>query len=436
MGDIHGGFREASEGHIQDALRYHLIALGFWQALVDASPDDGELHIRLAVCHIRIGDALKHTGKLSEAEAEYRLAFDSLDAVTEPEPRRFRAAALQSLGAVLLELGRADDAENEFQRALQISTELVRDDPQGRNRRNLAVSWIKIGEFGRATGKYDDALASFNKALGIRDRLLEKAAPNDSKARERVAKAELAVGVTYLDLGRPDDAKRPLQRAHDLFLDRANANPDVPSAQLDLARSRMALGRVSLAHGEPDEALTAFASARAIVLGLVDRTDTTNFPETLAQTHQLTAEALTASGDVGGALDESQEALGVLSRNTASGSESVDLVAFRAELHTALGQLLLAEERWSEAEQYLAWAHELYESLDDNSLKLAPVRDGLATTLHTMSRLQIELGETDEAVKLAEQALALLKDAHGGAKVATLRRELVDDLDRWRQSSK
>jgi tetratricopeptide (TPR) repeat protein len=171
---------------------------------VQCMPDD-------AVANLNLGNALGRLGRLDEAEACFRRAL-----FIRPD----FAEAHNHLGDVQLELGRLDDAVVSCRRALSINPELAE------AHQNLGKALTRLGRF-------EDAAASCSRALEL---------------RPEFADAHNTLGNTLLKLARLDDALASFQRALQL-------SPTFAEARVNLANALRSIGRLDDAEAGYREAL-------------------------------------------------------------------------------------------------------------------------------------------------------------------------------------
>jgi len=163
-------------------------------------------------------------------------------------------AAHDNLGAVLLQKGHADEANAQFQKALEIYP----DD---------AVGHYNLGDVHLQKGQVNEAIAQFQKALEIN--------PN-------YAKAHYNLGIAVSQKGMVDEAITQFQRALAI-------NPNLTGAHANLGIALVQKGRVN-------EAIAQFQKALEI-------------NPNLAETHNSLGNTLLQKGEVDEAMDQFQKAL-------------------------------------------------------------------------------------------------------------------------------
>ena len=228
------GILHHRQGRVEEAIAWYLRA-------VERYPDYEEIYQNLA-------DAYSDLGDRGEARAWYEKAL-SID--------ERRGSVWANYGELLFQLGDLTAAERAATRAIDLLP-------------GQAEPYNNLGNVHAERGEYAAALAMYEKALS-----LEPAASGEIHAN---------IGDTYLDMGRPHQARAALQRA--LALDPDNA------------RIHLTLGRVAQAMGADAEARGWFEAAVALA------------PEN-RRNHAVLAELLAANGEHGEAIAAFQTAIAV-----------------------------------------------------------------------------------------------------------------------------
>ncbi len=157
-------------------------------------PDDADVHSNL-------GNVLGDLGRLDEAEASYRRAL-------QIDPHN--ANVLSNLGITLGDLGRLDEAEASYRRALQIKP-------------GIAETHYNLGNTLKGLGRLNEAEASYRRALQI---------------KPDFAQAHCNLGITLHELGRLDEAEASHRQALQI-------NPDIAEAYDNLGSMLLKLGKLS-----------------------------------------------------------------------------------------------------------------------------------------------------------------------------------------------
>jgi serine/threonine protein kinase/Flp pilus assembly protein TadD len=162
---------------------------------------------------VNLGEALKALGKLSEAEAQYRLAI-------QLKPNY--AMAHLGLGNTLSSMGMETEATAEYRQAIQIKPE-------------YAVAYLDLGNALGRRGKWADAADIFRQAIAL---------------QPDYAEAFTNLGNALDALGKPAEAMAEYRRATGL-------KPDLPQPRINL-------GNVLARLGKPVEAMAEYRRATGL----------------------------------------------------------------------------------------------------------------------------------------------------------------------------
>ncbi len=250
--------RKVAEQNAQVAGSQATLALNSVQSLIMQTNDrlqgPGLFEIRQGL----LETALANVDQVADV---YDKAPSSKEATT--------AAALVSLGTIYRQLGQAQRAERQFEKALDITKQRIvikkGSDP---SRRNLALVYTNLGATAEELDRDMDASLDYHKkALTLFEDIDEHPMLADSPLpratiRESLAEANKVVGVMYYRVGKLDEALPYYQKAYDLAVESAAARPDDLSAQVTLTKSALALGATADRTGDRKKAETFYAEAR------------------------------------------------------------------------------------------------------------------------------------------------------------------------------
>ena len=143
----------------------------------------------LATSHNNLGNLLADLGKRQEAEEQYRKALTiqeqlAADFPAVPEYRLDLARSHNNLGILLAGLGKRPEAEQQYRKALTIQEQLTADFPAvPAYRHELATSHNNLGIPLAGLGKRTEAEQQFHKALTIKKSWPPTSPPCRSTAR-------------------------------------------------------------------------------------------------------------------------------------------------------------------------------------------------------------------------------------------------------------
>ena len=369
------------QGKTREALRHRPDAGMLWKALsvalslqgedaLQASeraaallPDDAEVHANL-------GNALLRVGRFEEAEIRYRRALH----ISPHAPD-----VCNNLGNALRGLGKADEALFYYRRATE-------QDP------SFAEGFNNLGNGLRALGRLEEAVASYHRALEI---------------KPRYAEAWNNTGNVLLDLKRFEDAALSYRAALKIRADFAEAHSNLGNALRGLGQ----LEEAAASYGRALVVKPDFAAAHSN-LG-----DTLRDLGRLADAAASCARAIELAPDLAGARNSAANVLldlGKIEEAEAEYKRALSLDPRLAEAAVNLALLLRQRGSPTEAEAYCQQALE--------------VRPDSAEAFVLLAELRADAGDFAAAGKLFQRAVALDRDSpEAWAGMVHLRRMSQDD---------
>ncbi len=374
-------------------------AVAAYRAAVDAVPDLTAARNNLAQLLLqsrRYGEALGHLEELRRRGMSFPGTYMSLAEayVASGRPERAeqvlteyverypdRAAGFENLGLFLVTQGRYDDALAAYDRAGALDSRNFESDFGHFVVHSLEGRWLEAGANARALSRAADpqerwqggaalaVLALYDGDLGaarvVTDDGLRLADTPDERARVRLFRAEIAA-----DLGRAGEALAEVKKAL------AEAPQDARLVAAAHSSRATCLAR----EGRPEDAKISRDEVETWLRSL---------PAPLAQPHrlQLEGELAWAEGDHGRARELLARAAALLPE------ASIESKAPVARIHFALGRAALEEGRTEEARRALARV--VHGGLERLWEPIAYVR-----SLALLARLEAEAGRTEEARSL------------------------------------
>jgi serine/threonine protein kinase len=194
VADVQGQPNSPNLGQTSEAMESYQKALGLWQRLVAAEPNDIAATSELAIVHSRIGELLRAKGDLKTGAEHNRKAVALMEGVTArghntPETRETLALCYTALAditgnPVLANLGDVAGAMELYNRALEVREALMAEDPTNPERQQLvSVAHQRVGMMLQARNDVPGAIQHFNRCLEIDEPLLKQDPTNNLKQR-------------------------------------------------------------------------------------------------------------------------------------------------------------------------------------------------------------------------------------------------------------
>jgi serine/threonine protein kinase len=278
------------------ALRTKLLneAAGFYSDLEKllAGKADAKSRKLLADGYFQLGDLTAKVGDHKEALAVQRKALAlrrELAAApgTDVEARLDVARSLRAVALVLRTTGDTAGMLSAFEEQRDLAAALEAESPTEAVRAQLAHAHNGIGNALWDTGKLAEALEEWQKALAIRQKLVNANSAVPEFQRDlRQSHYNIAIGLR--NTGKPADAVKEYQKALAIQQEVADANPGVITDQSLLADSHSNLGNLLSEMGKPAEGLRELRKALAIKQEVADaHPAVTTLQSELAITHSL-----------------------------------------------------------------------------------------------------------------------------------------------------
>ena len=356
-----------------------------------------------------LANLLRAQGKHADAEKEYRAAAAEAEAVLGPD-HPVTLTAWHNIAGVLHELGQNTESAAEHRRALEGQLRVLGPDHPdvGLGHSNLALPLAALGKHAEAEAELEETIRIWTEALG----------PDHPE----VAKAHSSLAVLLGMQGKLADAVREHRRA--LASEVRALGPkhvEVASTRYGLAKTLNGLGEHREAEAEYREAIAVMSELEPdhprlgmFRAGLADALHPQGrFAEAeqearaglaihleglgpdhpdVASTRGILATTLRLQGEYEEAEAEERRALAVREAQLGAHHSSVALSRY------SLGMILVATRRYDDAEVQLRSAVEIWQQA------FGAANNSTANAKAELARLLLHRGETEEALRLAEDA--------------------------------
>jgi tetratricopeptide (TPR) repeat protein len=269
-------------------------------------------------------------------------------------------------------------------------------------RRDLSVSYNRLGEVAQASGQLDAAAQAFAQARALRETLAVELGTPD--ARRDLALSHLAAGEVAHARGRLEEAAGALDQARALCAVLAADGP-TPQARRDLAACEERLGELARARGALDEAQRRCVRALEIHTALARELGTPAARRDLSVSHNRAGELARARGrlaEAGRAFEQAHALREALAAEVGTPEARRDLAL--SCMHC--GDLAQARGHADEATRHLERAHALCAALA-REVGTPQARRDFSVSCDRLGELARSCGKPDTAQGWFGRALAL-----------------------------
>jgi non-specific serine/threonine protein kinase/serine/threonine-protein kinase len=395
-------------------------ALEYLDSLAQEATGDPSLARELARAYQKVGDVQGYPydanlGDTAGVMESYRKALAISEAVVAANPndaeaRRDMLVSYERIGDTLSATGDMAGAVESQRKALAISESLAAADPSNNKLRlTLLISHIKVGEVLAATGEIDAALETYFKGRELAEQLLRDD-PANASALRALTIIYNKIGDTQLNAGDAASALEGYRKVLALREERLKADPSSGEAQRDVASSYEKVATALAAMGDTSGALATQRKALAIDEALV-AADPANAESKLdlSLSHSNIGELLTKAGDTKAALESYRKALAIAEKLAAADPANTEVKMEVADNNFRIANLLARGGDVAAAAASYNKALALSESLASDA-ENAEVRSALAYTYFQAGETFASLASWRDARMWYQRSLALYSD--------------------------
>jgi tetratricopeptide (TPR) repeat protein len=287
-----------------------------------------------------------------------------------PDLKRLEAMALRELATTRLIRGETQAALEAAQSSRDIVDGLLQSDPTNAQwRRDLSVSYNRVGEAVARAGQPEKALDVFRRSLAIgQDRDSTK---SDTARQRDLAVSHERIGDMLFSLRQPEEAEAEYQAAFDIRRKLADAEPGNRQLQGELAVSYDRLGQIASSSQEADEAFEkSFAIRKKLA---AEEPGNPGWQRDLAASYERVGDALLRKGHRKDAVAAFQKSFDLRQRLAAG---NPDIVQWQVIVAYSLFHLGRADDADDRSRQRYAAALTILTALHDAG-KLSMGDEGL-----------------------------------------------------------
>jgi tetratricopeptide (TPR) repeat protein len=379
--------------------------------------DDADSRALRAEARLRVGTMRRTLAELQEAEKDFDQALDIWEQLvaefpTRPDFREGLAGSYNNRANLLGDTGRLQEAEKDYDQALGIWKQLAAESPTRPDfRLNLALSYINRIRLMRDTGRLPEAEQGYDQALGIWKQLAADF-PTRPEFREHLARTYHNRGNLLIETGRPREAEKDCDQALGIWKQLVAEFPTQPDFRQKLAASYQTRGNALGETGRLPEAEQDYGQALRIHKQLAAEFPARpEFREHLARSHGSRGNLLRAMGRLPEAEQDYDQALRIFKQLVADSPTQSDLrdelaltCVNLASLHHQQGHLAAAKRLLLEGRPHHLAA-----------LKANPRNPGYRQSYHNhlglLTLVHAGLLEKEDAIRTAETRRDLGWDA-------------------------
>jgi tetratricopeptide (TPR) repeat protein len=355
-------------------------------------------------------DKLEPIGKLEALDgvgARVLAYYEKQDASELPDSALLQRSRALSLTAQVAYLrGDANTAQQLYRNAMRGTAEAVRrspDEPQRLFDHAQNVFWI--GELARERSDIGQAEAAYREYKRLADRMVA-IEPDNLRWRMEVFYANENLGIVLLNqrrfadaVGRFEGSLRPMESLASIDPANAEYQKELSNVLAWLADAERAQGRLKIA--------TALRERQISFLNRLISNEKTNveFRQQLIPAHQALGILLISTGEIERGIDQLRKGVAVADRLMPVEPDNVLWKGLAAQAKLELAGALLLLNRTEEAADQARSGCDLAGFVQGRDP--APTWRHLRTTCFTVrSRLALQVGTTNDALRFAEAALA------------------------------
>ena len=362
LGDVQGKPLIASLGDNVGALQSYSRSLILRQRLVDSREANSDDLIRLAKIHRLIASTALQTGDVSGAFAHAKRAVTVAMSVSSSDTKNDQAAselvwdylALGNIETGLfggMGLGDSSTALLDFEKGLEISSKLLRNDPENLSlEQQNVILYERIGGLQGLMGRTSEGLQNLNVAMNT---LRSRAASTDDVVFQRgVGAVASVIGGVLITNGQFAPALASFREELTVFEGLSKRDPHDRQGRADLTSAYSDVGGALMRLGKFREALVNTRRAIAIDRELIALDPKTNVYRSLLALHRvMEAEVLSRTGDVAGALQGFAEARRVYDQLAQSDERNLEARLNVGTADTKVAATLLRLGHYDEAQK-------------------------------------------------------------------------------------
>jgi tetratricopeptide (TPR) repeat protein len=274
VGDVQGQFVTENLGLPEAALESYKKALAIRTALLQADPRDIENQRQVATIYGRLGNIQWLTGNPKAAFESARRGLEASRAVSAANPanrsdRKLLATSYLDYGwKQAAGMGDYPAGIMSCREAIAILEDLLRHDASDQDARtSLTTAYSRLGAFLENVSRFPEALAAFQTASTMREKLLAEA-PTNVKSLRYAASSHINIGNVLAEMNDPHGALSHQQKALAMFESLSADDPKNVQLRQDRAGVLGNIGSLLTVTGDEIGAEHSLQQALSLLLSL------------------------------------------------------------------------------------------------------------------------------------------------------------------------
>ena len=280
------------------------------------------------------------------------------DNLNRSELESFWAGVLNTKGIALDDLGKLNEAILEYDKAIEIRQRLIEEENRNDLANDLAIVFMNKGNTLSDLGKLNEAILEHDKAIEIYQRLIEDEKQDD--LANYLARAFMIKGVALKNLGKLNEAIDEYDKAIEIY-QRLIEDEKQDDLVNDLAGAFMNKGNALESLGKLNEAILEHDKAIEIYQRLIEDEKQDDLVNDLAKAFMNKGNALNRLGKLNEAIDEYDKSERV--RKGCLQLEDHVLPEFVRNIRNRV-QVIIKLENWERTAEDAIKAFEIYEQVE------------------------------------------------------------------------
>lgn len=315
---------------------------------------------------------------------------------------------LHSLGTLLFNIGRREEAIQNYERALKIRETLLIENPKNADyKADVGLTLNNLGPLLFGIGRREEAKQKYERASEIYETLVSED-PENLGYKSKLGATLTNFGNLFSKIGRIEEAKQKYERASEIYEILVNEDPENVGYKSDLGALLHNLGNLLSDQERREEAKQKYEQSLEIYEALLNE-DLKNvgYKSSLGMILNSLGNLLLKMGRLKEAEQKYERASEIYEVLISEDPENLCYKSNLGIIFSSLGNLLSKMERRNEAKQKFDTALKIRETLLSEDPENISYKSNLGATLNNLGNLLLKMGIIEEAKQKYERALKI-----------------------------